>query len=665
MTTAIQFAVLGLGGGAIYALSAQGLVVIYGGAGVLNFAQGAQAMLGAYLFWQLRVADGWAFAPSFVVTVAAVTGVGVAVYWGVMRPLRRRSSISRVVATLGLLLILESTAALIWGTPQRGITSDLPARTFVVHGVFVPLDRLLLVVIATGMTILLTLFFRFTRLGLAIKATAQNPRAAASLGWSPDVLATATWAAGSALAGVAGILIAPIVGLDIGALTQLVIPVMAAALLGGFSSLVLTLIGAIGIGIADSEVQVYVHLTGASWAVPFALIVLLMLVRGKGLPVRSYFAERLPEVGSGEVRWRLLAPAVAGACVLLAVFPPRLLDAVTVSLAWAILMLSVVVLLGYTSQLSFEQMAMAGLASLVAARLVANAGWPFPAALAAAVLAAVPIGVMFAVPALRTRGVNLAVVTLGLGMVVSYMVFANVTFTGAADGIQVGSQTFFGLSIDTVTHPARYAIIVLVAFVVCGLAVANVRRGRAGSALIAVRTNERAAAALGISVFRAKLFAFMLGSAVAAIGGVFLSFRNYTVLFDDFDPFQSVLVVAYAVIGGVGLLMGPAVAAMMVAGGLGGWILAQFYSPTTGLQWLTLLSGITVILVLLQDPDGVAGFQARMARLHGRQLHWLGRRLVALALRRPTTSGSRCVRRSPRRGPASRCRRARSTSASR
>jgi sulfate-transporting ATPase len=616
LTTAIQFAVLGLGTGAIYALLAQGLVVIFSGSGVLNFAQGAQAMLGAFLYWQLREQEGWSFLPAFLSTVAAITFLGVLIYQLVMRPLKRASSLARVVATLGVLIAAQAAAALIWGADAKNLDSDLPSHTFEVGGVSVPVDRLYLAGIAIGLTVLLWAAQRATGVGLAIRATAQNSRAAASLGWSPDALATVTWGVGGALAAVAGILVAPIISLDISTISLLVVPVMAAALVGGFTSLPLTLIGAFAIGITQAEVQAYIDFFGAQWAVPFGLIVLLLVVRGKGLPVRGFFAERLPEVGTGVVRWRVLAPIVAVFAYLITIFPVRLVDALIVSFAWGILMLSVVVLLGYTSQLSFEQMAMAGLAVLVAARLIVDLGWPFEAAFVVAVLAAVPIGVVFAVPALRTRGVNLAIVTLGLGMVVAYMVFQNPTFIGygSTSGFIVGPQSIFGLSVDSITHPERYALLVFAMFVLCSLGVANVRRGRAGSALIAVRTNERAAAALGINVFSTKLFAFVVGSTLAAIGGIMLGFRNPTILLSDFDPFQSVLVVAYTIIGGVALLGGPVAGSTWVAGGVGGWILYQFYEPTTGYQWLILAGGLSVILFVILHPDGIASVVARQFR---------------------------------------------------
>jgi sulfate-transporting ATPase len=628
MTTTIQFAVFGLGIGAVLALLALGLVVTYNGSGVLNFAHGAEAMIGAYLFWQLRHEEHWTFLPSFAVTVGSVTLIGIAVYQFVMRPLRTASSLARVVATLGVLVTAQGAATLIWGLDPKGLDSEFPQKAFTIGEVVVPVDRLYLVAIAGGLTAILWAAYRYLPIGLAIRAASENPRAAASMGWSPDMLAIVTWAIGAALAAIAGILIAPLTGITVDEMPLLIVPAMAAALVGGFTSLILTFVGAIGIGVGQAEIQQWVHLQGATWSVPFGLIVLMLMIRGKGVPVRGYFVERLPALGTGVVRWRYCIPAVVLFGYLLTIFPVRLLDALTISIAWATLMLSVVVLLGYTSQLSFEQMAMAGLATLIASRLVADLEWPFTAAFAVAVLAAVPLGMVFAVPALRTRGVNLAVVTLGLGMVVTFMILTNNTFTGGFEGIPIGSQQVFGIDIDPVKYPDRYALLVFALFVICTLAVANVRRGKSGSALIAVRTNERAAAALGINVFSTKLFAFIVGSTVAAVGGVLLGFRSHFVQFDEFDPFQSVLVVSYAIIGGVALLLGPVVAAGFVAGGFGSWMLEQVFDTDYAQQWLVLIGGVSLILFVVLHPDGIASVQAQ-------QFRWVENRLQRLFGREP------------------------------
>ena len=141
-------------------------------------------------------------------------------------------------------------------------------------------------------------------------------------------------------------------------------------------------------------------------------------------------------------------------------------------------------------------------------------------------------------------------------MSVNAMVFTNTRWVGDDGFTVVGGQTFFGIDIDPITHGERYGLFVFGLFVLCALSVASIRRGVVGRRLIAVRTNERAAAALGISVFGVKLYAFGVASGIAGLGGVLLAFRNTTVAYSDFVPMQSILAVTYTVIGGIGFVLG-------------------------------------------------------------------------------------------------------------
>ena len=159
---------------------------------------------------------------------------------------------------------------------------------------------------------------------------------------------------------------------------------------------------------------------------------------------------------------------------------------------------------------------------------------------------------------MRTRGVNLAIVTLGLGLTVQAIVFDNSEWNGGIGGTVMGRQTVFGISIDRIDHPEAYGILTLLCFLVVAIMVANVRRGRVGRRLIAVRTNERAAAALGINIVGAKLYAFGLASAFAALGGILYAFRSRSVDFSSWSfGVDSIVLVGLAVIGGIGFTIGP------------------------------------------------------------------------------------------------------------
>ena len=613
MSVFLQFAVLGLGSGAAYALLGEGVVLIYKGSGVLNFAQGAMALVSASIFYQLADVAKWGFWPAFLIAVATGGVLGLITFQLLMRPLRRAPALSRVLATLGVLVSLQAAIVLIWGDVPLLVKGFLPTSVFHVGSIVVAKYQVILTGIAVALTAALWLAFRFTRLGLSIRASAENSRAASALGWSPNVLGTVSWVAGSVLAGVAGVMIAPYTGIQTTQMTLTVIVAMAAALLGGFESFPLTCLGAFAIGIGESELGNYVHVEGFPTALSLLVIVIVLVVRGRGLPVRGFVGERFAEVGSARIRPLVVVPLViAVAALMAAVFSVSLLQALTVSLAGGMIMLSVVVLTGYAGQLSLAQYAFAGIGAFVTGRLVATTGVPFEVAILAGIAAAVVAGVVLGLPAVRTRGVNLAVVTLALGYAVYSILFNNVAWTGGLSGTPVANQTFFGLNVDPTSYPARYCLLTFGFFLVCALMVSNVRRGGIGRRLLAVRSNERAAAALGVGVIPAKLYAFSLAAAIAAIGGIFLAFESENIIFSNyFDPVSSILIVAFAVVGGVGYVSGSLFGSVLIAGGLGAYV-GQLVLPGLA-DYLQLIGGLSLIVLLLQAPGGLSKMNRDMA----------------------------------------------------
>jgi ABC-type branched-subunit amino acid transport system ATPase component/branched-subunit amino acid ABC-type transport system permease component len=629
---AVQFAILGLGAGAAYTLLAQGIILIYRGSGIVNFAHGAIAMFAAFFcFLTLVEEHGWSVGAAIPVAVLLAALLGVVIQNGILRFMRTAAPLVRLVATLGVLIVLQGLAGeKLWDSDFHQIDQFLPTHNYTLHEWFgldgamgrvvVQEDRLILLAIASALTLALWAFTRFTKIGLAISASAENERAASALGWSPNLLATVTWAIGGATAGLAGILLAPNAGLSVVVFTIVVtVSALAVALVGGFSSFPLTLLGGVALGIAETEVLTYssdisdfLHntfgiengSTGLQRALPFLIIVVVLVVRGKALPLRSHILERLPDLGSGVVtRWFLVV--TMGALLLLnnLAFDARWSTAVYTSLIVGVFILSIVVLTGYAGQLSLAQYAIGGLGALVASRLVGHEHWPAELAFIVGVVFAILVGVVFAIPALRTRGVNLAVVTLGLGFAVQQVVFSNEYITGDFGGVtSVGRIKVFGWDVSTADHPDRYLVVCLGVFVIAALIVANLRRSGSGRRLIAVRTNERAAASLGISVFGAKLYAFAVASAIAAFAGILLAFKDSTVVYGRYDPFQSINTVGNAVAGGVGWVLGAVFGGNLAPGGIGSipldWV-------NLG-SWLITIGGVTLILIVVLNPNGIA-----------------------------------------------------------
>lgn len=626
MAEIIRFAMLGLGVGAVYVLLGQGLVLVYRGSGVVNFAHGGLALVGAFAYFELAEQQDWPVPAALAAALVLNAALGALIHLLIMRPLRASSPLARVIATLGVLIVLQALVTIRYGADPRSVAGFLPQDPVPLLGATVSGDRLWLLGIAVAVTALLWASSRFTVFGLAAQAVAENRRAAAALGWSPDVVATVNWALGGALAGLAGILVVPLTGLQISTLTGLVIAAMAAALLASFRSYWLILAGGMGIGIAQSEIGRFLPVQGLTTAVPFVVIMLVMVARGRGLPLRDSVMERRPEVGTGRIRLRVVVPLVAVLAVLsLFVLPDDLNVILTVTCVVSVMLLSVVVLTGYAGQLSLAQFTFGGVGAWFAGTAVASLGWPFEPALVAGIVGAMALGLVFALPALRTRGVNLAVVTLGLGASIQALWLTNSQFTGGNAGTTVGPQTVLGLSIDPILNPASYATFCLVCLTLVALAVANLRRSGSGRRMLAVRTNERAAASLGVNIFTTKLHAFVISAGVAGLAGTLLAFRGYAITYDTtFDPFQSITAVTLAVLGGVGYVTGPVLGSTLASGGIGSLVTELFEDVDP--QWLVLAGGLAFVLLLIQDPNGMvsanlhttAKLRARWARSRSR-----------------------------------------------
>jgi sulfate-transporting ATPase len=613
MEEVLRFALLGLGVGALYSLASQGLVLVYRGSGVLNFAHGAIGTVGAFIWWDLRYEHGHSFAVAVICGVLASAALGALVQLLVMRRLRHASPLAKLVGTLGVLIVLQALVVLRYGTNTEVVLPDLPTDKLTLFGdVAITADRLILVGIAALLTAVLWATYRYTRFGIGTTAVAESQRSAAALGWSPEWIATVNWTLGSALAGIAAILIAPIVQLQVATMTGLTLAAMSAALVAGFRSFPIAFAAGLAIGVAQTILQRYVDTPGLASSLPFAVIVAVLIFRGQALPVRGYFLQRLPAVGNGRIPWIPVLFGVLAMVAIIAAVPVAWVDAITVTLGTSLVLLSIVVLTGYTGQISLAQFAFAGMGAYIAGRLVATQNWPFELALLAGVVGTIPIGVLFALPAVRTRGITLAVVTLGLGSALELMVFNNGDLTGGYSGTSIDSLTLFGLDMNAADHPERFAFLCLGMFAIAAFVVANLRRGGTGRRLLAVRTNERAAAALGIGVTGTKLYAFAISSGIAALGGIMLAFRSDSIVYTTFSSFQSITSVGLAVVGGVGYVLGPIFGSTLAPGALGTAVSDQWLSEIS--KYIPLIGGITVLITVLGYQDGVAHAQAAQVR---------------------------------------------------
>src|SRR3712207_3532727 len=251
MSDALKYLLLGLGSGSLYAILAIGITLVYRGSGIVNFAHGAFALIGAVSFYELRDNLGTAGAILAATLIGALGGL--VTQLTIMGPMRRASPLARVIATLGVLTVIQQGAVLRYGTSAKFVESVLPSDSVSILGTTVSQDRLWILGITVTLTIGLWIVYRTTSFGLATTGVAENELEMVTLGWSPNLVAACNWAAGGALAGFAGTLLVPIVGLSPATLALTVVPALAAALIGGFRSFPLTLAGGLLVGILEAE----------------------------------------------------------------------------------------------------------------------------------------------------------------------------------------------------------------------------------------------------------------------------------------------------------------------------------------------------------------------------------------------------------------------------
>lgn len=611
-----MFLLLGLGAGAVYAGLGLGLVLVHRVSGVVHVAHGAVAAYVAYVFVELRTAgdlilpvgrldlgEEVAFVPALVISLAVAAVVGVVAYVLVFRPLREAPALAGLVASVGLMATLQALIVLRFGASGRPVPAILPAEPVRILGNDVPRDRLLLAAIVVVAGAVLWAVYRFTRFGLASRAASEDTAGVALLGWSPDRLAAVNWTGASVLAGAVGILVAPLTGLDPVTTSLLVVPALAAALVGRLLSFGATVAAALALGMAQSGLLLaqdnwsWIPRSGVREAVPLVVIVVALALGAGGRLARGGIgSRRLPLAGRPRRIgvWAGVATAVGAAAVLGFSGQDRM--AVLTTLIGVLVCLSIVVLTGWSGQISLAQMAFAGVAGFSLSRLATDVGVPFPIApLLAALLAAVA-GVAVGLPALRARGVSLAVVTLAGAVVVEEAVFKRPTLTGGFGGSRVPAPA--GLE----PAGAGFGLLVLAVVVATAVGLAWLRTAGAGRRLLAVRANERAAAALGVDVAATRIAAFALSAFLAGVAGALLGYQQGQLSFGSFGVFVSLAYLAVAYLGGVAGIAGAVVGGLLVPNGV------AFTLLDLG-RYQLLVSGLGLMAVTVLAPGGITGWR--------------------------------------------------------
>lgn len=614
---------------------------------VLNFAHAAMGTYVAYAYFEFRdrgdlvlpilglparvhLLPTPTLAASLFVALLLAASLGLVVYWLVFRPLRRAPSLARVVASLGLFLYFQEITRLRFPTAGASVVTRfpvLPEDDVRILGTGVTANRLILAGLVIVVTVVLVVVFRWTRFGLSTRAAAGNEKGAVLTGISPDRVGALNWMIASVLGGFAVILIEPIAGLDPATTSLLVVPALAAALLGGLSSFAVTTAAGLGIGMVQSLILGYavrpettwipdwVPVTGLQQAVPVALVLGALVWKGDVLPTRSTLVEQRLPASPTPRRVGFWTVVLAGAAsVGLLTFDASQRQALIVTLTATLITLSVVVVTGYVGQISLAQLAFAGVAGFAAIE-VADNGLPFVLAVPFGVGVATAVGVAVGIPALRVRGMSLAVATMAVSVAIEQLVLGSRALSGGVGGRSAPRPDLFGIDIGVSASGAdnfrpAWGFVVLAGVVVACWAVANLRRSRTGLRWLAVRADERAAAAVGIDVARAKLGAVAVSSALAGLAGAFMAFGTSTLSTTSFMVIGSLVALAMTYLAGISSMSGALLAGLITQAGLLTTLVDEWSGGQSG-DYVYVTSGLVLVAVALTAPEGLTGLAMR------------------------------------------------------
>ena len=631
MADHLIFLLLGLANGAVFASLALALVVTFRSSGVVNFATSAIALYGSYTFAFLRKGEllvlipglptkvdlGWPF-PLWLAVIAALAMtslLGLLLYGLVFRPLRRAPAVAKAVASVGVLVVITGLMGVRLGTRPVGVDDVLPSEIWLIGDVRIASDRIWFAVAVLVVAASLWALFRFTPFGLATRAAAETERGAYLSGLSPDRLAALNWMVSAAVAGGAGILIAPIVPLVPVAYSLFIIPALAAAILGRFQFMLPAVVAGLAIGMLQSEMQFLVAShdwlpsSGMPDLIPLFLILLVLVVRAAPLPGRGAVVQRT--LGNAPRPDRRITPltfvGVVAAVAALVLLDGSWRTAVIMSFIFSIMSLSYVVITGYAGQVSLAQLTLAGSAGFLLGPLTTSWNVPFPIAPVIAALGAAVIGVVVGLPALRIRGLPVAVVTLALALVLETMWFRNNDFVGAA-GVEIEDPGLFGINLGAgvgADFPrVEFGAMVLVVLALVGFGVSFLRTSRLGSEMLAVRANERSAAASGVSVVRVKVLAFAFGSFIAGLGGTMLGYRLGSVTFDSFTVLLGLSLLATTYIAGITSVTGGLLAGIGALGGLFPEVLDTLFGSA---DYFGTIIGAFLVVGTIRYQEGFVG----------------------------------------------------------
>jgi branched-chain amino acid transport system permease protein len=621
LSAIIQIVIGGLLQGGVFAIVALGFSLVFRVTNVVNLAQGAFCVLGAMGMYYFQVVFGWPVLPAAVAAVAAATVCGLLVGALTFVPaVTRLPTNSIIVLTAGLLTFLIGVTLVVWGNEPYALPPFSGEAPLVLAGLRIPTQGVWLAAVSAAMIGALWLLLHKTAIGRALRACAENPLAARLMGIDLPRMMLLSFALAALIGAVGGVLVAPIMSLQFDSGQFFSIAGFIAVVIGGMGSFAGSIVGGLLLGVAEQFAAFYVSSLFAN-TLALLLLLFVLIVRPAGLfpsgPQRRSDVRDDPKIEWAAVPVRGYRSAMLGAAfvVLLGLLPVLPLSvgvwsSLVISLILFIAVLGLDVLMGYAGQVSLGQAGFMAVGGYSAAILATSYGWPPLAAVLLAIVLCVVCALILSFATARLRGLYLALATLAFGLLIDSIAVGLVDLTGGPSGL-VGIPAFAvaGFAFDT---PLRMYYLVLALAVVLVVVLEGGMRSGFGRALKAVRSDQLAAAALGINVGTVKIVALCLSAALAGLSGALYAFNFHFLSPDMVSTTRSLEMITMLVLGGEGTLIG---------GFFGS--LALTLLPTL-LQELVLfktaVEGALLVGVLLFMPQGLfGGFALVIARLAGKR----------------------------------------------
>lgn len=612
---------IGLGGviqGCIYALLALGFSLVYRVTGVINLAQGGFCILGALIAYSLHVDLGWPVVAAAPLAVLATAAVGALLGAMAFVPgMRRLSNSNMLMLTAGLLAALGGAMLVVWGSQPYALPTFSGDRPVPVAGLLVPTQGFWVLGTTAAVVAALYVLLQRSPVGRALRACAENPASASLMGISVPGMTLFAFALAAGIGAVAGIVVAPATSLQFDTGGQFTILGFIAVAIGGITSFPGAVAGGLLLGLASQLATAYVSSLFSS-ALSLGLLLAVLLWRPNGLFVagvrRRGDVREEPRVHKGIIRlggraaWGWSMAGLVAACVMPSLVSDEALRSLVIAGTLFVAVMGLNVLMGYAGQVSLGQAGFMAIGGYAAGYLAVTYDVPPLLGLLAGLALSLLCALGLALITMRLRGLYLALATLAFGLLVDSLAVGLDDITGGPSGL-VGIPPFSVGSVEFGT-PLRMYYLVLGVVTVSLLLLAGAMRSDFGRTLQAIRTDQTAAAALGINVPLYKLAAFMISAGFASVAGSLYAFGFNFLAPEMVGTNRSFELVTMMVIGGEGTLIGPL---------LGAGLLTLLPTAIQALSvYKTLFNGVLLVTFFLYLPEGMFGGLVRLVRAAGR-----------------------------------------------